>query len=51
MPEGKNFYEIAQQGGKHSGTYQQALKQSKQQLEKGIKKMQRRIQEHYALIK
>ena len=45
-----DIYEIAKQGGKHSGTYKQALKQSKQELEKGIKKYQRRIDEHKALI-
>jgi hypothetical protein len=44
-------YEIAKEGGFHSGFYKNALSQTEKQLEKGIKKIQRQIEEHMELIK
>ncbi|SFB10890.1 hypothetical protein SAMN05660845_1650 [Flavobacterium swingsii] len=47
----KSAYVIAKEGGSHSGFYKTALNQTKAQLEKGIKKLQRQIDEHTELIK
>ncbi|WP_163444387.1 hypothetical protein [Flavobacterium columnare] len=47
----KGAYEVAKEGGAHSGFYKNALNQTKEQLEKGIKKLQRQIDEHTELIK
>jgi len=46
-----NAFNIAKNGGRHGGFYKNNLTLSKKQLQKGINKIQRQIDEHTALIK
>ena len=46
----KSAYDIAKEGGKHSGFYKQYINKSRKEIEKGIKSIEKEIAEHQAKI-
>lgn len=48
---GKTAYEIAKNGGKHASTYKKYLDVSSKEIQKGIRSLEKQIQEHSDLIK
>ncbi|MDI6619741.1 MAG: hypothetical protein QME45_13990, partial [Clostridiales bacterium] len=47
---GKNAYDIAKEGGKHSGFYKQYINKSPKEITKGIQSIEKEIAEHQAKI-
>jgi hypothetical protein len=45
-----DILEVAKNGGKHSGFYQQYINKSKKEIEKGIRSLQKQIDEHLEKI-